>query len=153
MTKKHKFYSVKVDVLTSLWFFCLDMQMKNKALESGLAIKEKEMDDMKSKLLNSIGSAQHKLEVEQLQSKIVGLESKLKALQTDFDCQRQNGETTKLHLEQKLKELDREAKRDVHQAQSELRTMEKQASKLEDNLRQAENLAKDVANKFEAEKG
>ncbi|XP_059090337.1 putative leucine-rich repeat-containing protein DDB_G0290503 [Tigriopus californicus] len=130
-----------------------DMQMKHNALESGLAIKEKEVDDMKAKLLNSIGSAQHKLEVEQLQAKIVGFESKLKALQTDFDCQRQNGETTKLHLEQKLKELDREAKRDVHQAQSELRTMEKQASKLEDSLRQAENLAKDAANKFEAEKG
>ncbi|XP_057706964.1 centromere protein F isoform X2 [Corythoichthys intestinalis] len=73
-----------------------------------------------------------------------GAEHKLKQLQEELKCQRQNAESSRLQHQQRTKELDKQHQRDLKELQKEKQCMEKQhqqeVNKLNQELQQARTL-------------
>ncbi|XP_077466311.1 uncharacterized protein LOC144082787 isoform X2 [Stigmatopora argus] len=73
-----------------------------------------------------------------------GVEHKLKQLQEELKCQRQNAESSRLQHQQRTKELEKQHQRDLQELQKEKQFMEKQhqqeVNKLNQELQQARTL-------------
>lgn len=93
-----------------------------------------------------------KREFEAASSKTADLEEKLKNLKKDFDCQKHNSEAAKTLLEKKLKDQDKELKKEISEAQSEANGFQTKLMKAEEGLKLAEEASKNLINKMEAEK-
>jgi len=79
--------------------------VKCTSLESSLAVKENEISTLK-KESDSVRDEAHKLRqtADVSSAKLGQLEAKLKDLQSEYDCQRHNAESTRISMEKKLKE-------------------------------------------------
>ncbi len=71
-------------------------------LENKVGEKEREMTGKLATAREE--AARHREEADRAAAKVAQLESRVKDLQTDFECQRHNSEATKANLEKKVKE-------------------------------------------------
>ncbi|XP_061786324.1 uncharacterized protein [Nerophis lumbriciformis] len=135
------------------------MQRQVSSLEEELSVKavslkslQDEMGQSKKKMAatelslqrahNELGAAHTRISQES--ERASGAEQRLKQLQEELKCQRQNAESSRLQHQQRTKELEKQHQRDVLELQKEKQSMEKQhqqeVHKCNQELQQARTL-------------
>ncbi|XP_019718923.1 centromere protein F [Hippocampus comes] len=139
--------------------FLSQMRRHTASLEEELSVKAEtlkslhdEMAQGKKKMAStelSLQRAHNELSVahariSQESERALGAEQRLKQLQEELKCQRQNAESSRLQHQQRTKELDKQHQRDLLELQKEKQCMEKQhqqeVNKLNQELQQARTL-------------
>ncbi|XP_051942716.1 centromere protein F isoform X2 [Hippocampus zosterae] len=139
--------------------FLSQMRRHTASLEEELSVKAEtlkllhdEMAQGKKKMAStelSLQRAHNELSVahtriSQESERALGAEQRLKQLQEELKCQRQNAESSRLQHQQRTKELDKQHQRDLMELQMEKQCMEKQhhqeVNKLTQELQQARML-------------
>ncbi|XP_061541517.1 centromere protein F [Phycodurus eques] len=123
--------SVKTETLKSLQFEMAQGKKKMAATELSLQRAHNEL------------SVAH-TRITQESERALGAEQRLKQLQEELKCQRQNAESSRLHHQQRTKELDQQHQRDLLELQKEKQCVEKQhqqeVNQLNRELQQARTL-------------
>ncbi|KAG7518931.1 hypothetical protein JOB18_047567 [Solea senegalensis] len=136
-----------------------EMQSRVSCLEEELSVKAKAMTSIQSNLgqtkkelaaqESSLQKARCELSlahtrITQESERASGAEQRLKQLQEELKCQRQNAESSRLQHQQRSKEMEKQHQRDVTELQKERQQLEKQhreeVNKLNQELQQARAL-------------
>ncbi|XP_040286362.1 centromere protein F [Bufo bufo] len=91
------------------------------------------------------------VQFEQSVDKCTATEQKLKKVSEELSCQRQNAESARLALEQKLKEQERENQQELLRQQNSLKDMEQQVNQTKSKLSQESQQAKNEFNAIQSE--
>ncbi|XP_071536373.1 uncharacterized protein [Panulirus ornatus] len=87
---------------------------------------------------------------EEMAGKLEKTEQRLRAVQSELDCQRHNSEAVRKNLEEKLKEREKELNSDITQAQNDMAGMERQIRDLQTKLQQQETVTRNTQNSLQA---
>ncbi|KAK8732185.1 hypothetical protein OTU49_007224 [Cherax quadricarinatus] len=82
--------------------------------------------------------------------KLVKTEQRLRAIQSELECQRHNSEAARKNQEDKFKERERELSADITRAQNDMMGMERQICDLQTKLQQQETLSRNTQNTLQA---
>nr|XP_053645936.1 centromere protein F-like [Cherax quadricarinatus] len=81
---------------------------------------------------------------------LVKTEQRLRAIQSELECQRHNSEAARKNQEDKFKERERELSADITRAQNDMMGMERQICDLQTKLQQQETLSRNTQNTLQA---
>uniref|UniRef100_A0A8C3TJC0 Centromere protein F n=1 Tax=Catharus ustulatus TaxID=91951 RepID=A0A8C3TJC0_CATUS len=107
----------------------------------------------KDKILNKTRDklTQTSTQVDQATTQVQMLEQKVKRLSEELNCQRQNAESTRQSLEQKIKAKEKEYQQELSCQQRSLQTLDQQCSQIRSKLNQELQQAKTDFNILQAE--
>ncbi|KAM8947175.1 centromere protein F [Pelodytes ibericus] len=95
--------------------------------------------------------ARVKMQLEQSADKCVLAEQKLKKVTEELGCQRQNAESTRVTMEQKSKEREKENQQELLRQQNSLKNLEQQLNQMKTKQSQESQQAKNQFNAIQAE--
>lgn len=121
----------------------LQLQLEKAKVE--LIEKEKVLNKNRDELVRT--TAQY----DQASTKCTALEQKLKKLTEDLSCQRQNAESARCSLEQKIKEKEKEFHEELFRQQRSFQTLDQECTQMKAKLTQELQQAKNTRNVLQAE--
>ncbi|XP_016080131.1 PREDICTED: centromere protein F [Miniopterus natalensis] len=121
----------------------LQLQLEKAKME--LNEKEKALNKSRDELVRT--TAQY----DQASAKCTALEQKLKKLTEDLSCQRQNAESARCSVEQKLKEKEKEFQEELSRQQRSFQTLDQECAQMKAKLTQELQQAKNAHNILQAE--
>nr|XP_017506371.2 centromere protein F isoform X1 [Manis javanica] len=121
----------------------LQLHLENAKVE--LTEKEKVLNKSRDELVRT--TAQY----DQASTKCTTLEQKLKKLTEDLSCQRQNAESARCSLEQKIKEKEKEFQEELSCQQRSFQTLDQECTQIKARLTQELQQAKNTHNALQAE--
>ncbi|XP_063299903.1 centromere protein F isoform X2 [Pelobates fuscus] len=124
---------------------CQETQIILDKTKMDLAEKDQTLTKSKDDL------ARVKIQLEQATDKGMLAEQKLKKVSEELGCQRQNAESSRITVEQKLKDREKEHQQDLVRQQNSLQSMEQQLNQLKTKLSQESQQAKNQFNSMQAE--
>ncbi|CAN2387427.1 Centromere protein F [Pristimantis euphronides] len=147
-----------------------ELRSKVNELELRLEVQEKEMKNQLNKLqetqalLDKTQAEKDKtltkscddlarmtVQFEQTVDKCAATEQKLKKVSEELSCQRQNAESARLSLEQRLKEQERDSQQELLRQQNSLKNMEQELNQMKSKLNQESQQAKNEFNSIQSE--
>ncbi|XP_008068279.1 centromere protein F [Carlito syrichta] len=121
----------------------LQLQLEKAKVE--LIEKEKVLNKSRDELVRT--TAQY----DQTSTKCTALEQKLKKLTEDLSCQRQNAESARCSLEQKIKDKEKEFQEELCRQQRSFQTLDQECTQMKARLTQELQQAKNAHNILQAE--
>nr|XP_012315068.1 centromere protein F isoform X2 [Aotus nancymaae] len=121
----------------------LQLQLEKAKVE--LSEKEKVLNKCRDELVRT--TAQY----DQASTKCTALEQKLKKLTEDLSCQRQNAESARCSLEQRIKEKEKEFQEELSCQQRSFQTLDQESIQMKAKLTQELQQAKNMHNVLQAE--
>ncbi|KAM7055301.1 centromere protein F isoform 2-T4 [Molossus nigricans] len=122
-----------------------ELQLQLEKAQVELNEKEKLLNKSRDELVRT--TAQY----DQAATKCTALEQKLKKLTEDLSCQRQNAESARCSLEQKLKEKEKESQEELCRQQRSFQTLDQECTQMRARLTQELQQAKNACNLLQAE--
>ncbi|KAM5202849.1 centromere protein F isoform 1-T2 [Hipposideros larvatus] len=124
---------------------CEELQLQLEKAKMELNEKEKVWNKSRDELVRM--TAQY----DQASTKCTALEQKLKKLTEDLSCQRQNAESARCSLEQKIKEKEKEFQEELSCQQRSFQTLDQECTQMKARLTQELQQAKNTHNILQAE--
>ncbi|KAM9109358.1 centromere protein F isoform 1-T2 [Megaptera novaeangliae] len=122
-----------------------ELQLQVEKAKAELNEKEKVLNKSRDELVRT--TAQY----DQASTKCIALEQKLRKLTEDLSCQRQNAESARCSLEQKIKEKEKEFQEELSRQQRSFQTLDQEFTQMKAKLTQELQQAKNVHNILQAE--
>ncbi|XP_075386458.1 centromere protein F [Tenrec ecaudatus] len=122
-----------------------ELQLQLETAKVELSDKEKVLNKSRDELVRT--TAQY----DQASTKCATLEQKLKKLTEDLSCQRQNAESARYSLEQKIKEREKEFQQELACQQRSFQTLDQECTQMKAKLTQELQQAKNTHNILQAE--
>ncbi|KAM5238831.1 centromere protein F [Ctenodactylus gundi] len=115
---------------------CQELQLQLEKTKVELMEKDKVLNKNEDELMRTAAQC------DQAASKCAALEQKLKKLTEDLSCQRQNAESTRCSLEQRIKEREKELQEDLSRQQRAFHTLDQECTQVKARLTQELQQAK-----------
>uniref|UniRef100_A0A8C3YTC8 Centromere protein F n=1 Tax=Catagonus wagneri TaxID=51154 RepID=A0A8C3YTC8_9CETA len=122
-----------------------ELQLQLEKAKAELNEKEKVLNKSRDELVRT--TAQY----DQASTKCTAVEQKLKKLTEDLSCQRQNAESARCSLEQKIKEKEKEFQEELSRQQRSFQTLDHECTQMKAKLTQELQQAKNTRNILQAE--
>uniref|UniRef100_F7EG17 Centromere protein F n=1 Tax=Monodelphis domestica TaxID=13616 RepID=F7EG17_MONDO len=126
----------------------------NKLQETQLQLEKTKLElTEKDKVLNKSGDEVMRLtsQLDRVTAKCTKLEQKLKKMSEDLNCQRQNAESTRCSLEQKIKDKDKDYQEELSHQQRTLQMLDQENTQIKTKLNQELQQARSTQNILQAE--
>ncbi|XP_067374244.1 centromere protein F isoform X2 [Channa argus] len=141
--RREKDPRTETEFLSEMWSRVSTLEKELSVKDSMLKATQSELVQCKKELAAKELSLQKAhTSVSQENEKTLGVEQKLKQVQEELKCQRQNSESSRLQHQQRIKELEKHHQRDLMEFQKDRQCLEKQhqqeVNKLSQELQQAQ---------------